>query len=321
LHRTTISRKADEIDVPDLTGKLAIVTGGNSGIGLETARTLAAAGASVVLAVRNPEKGAAATADIGRTHPESDVTASRLDLASLSSIESFAKGALASGRAIDILVNNAGVMAVPTRHTTEDGFELQLGTNHLGHFALTGRLLPLLRAAPHARVVTVSSGAHHTGSIRFDDLQLEGSYSRWRAYSQSKLANLLFAFELQRRSVAGGWGIVSNAAHPGSTRTNLQTTGPNMGKSGGTNYMERMMRLPGASQGADRGALPTLYAATDPRAVGGGYYGPDGLMEMTGKGVSEARRSRRARDETDAARLWVISEELTGVTYPSAQAA
>jgi NAD(P)-dependent dehydrogenase (short-subunit alcohol dehydrogenase family) len=321
LHRTTISRKADEIDVPDLTGKLAVVTGGNSGIGLETARALAAAGASVVLAVRNPEKGAIAVADIARTNPGTDVAASRLDLASLSSVESFANETLASARPIDILVNNAGVMAVPTRHVTDDGFELQLGTNHLGHFALTGRLLPLLRAAPEARVVTVSSGAHHTGSIRFDDLQLERGYSRWRAYSQSKLANLLFAFELQRRSTANGWGILSNAAHPGSTRTNLQSTGPNMGKgtsgTSGTNYMERMMRLPGASQSADRGALPTIHAATDPRAVGGGYYGPNGLMEMTGKGVSEARRSRRARDEADAVRLWSISEELTGVTYAS----
>jgi NAD(P)-dependent dehydrogenase (short-subunit alcohol dehydrogenase family) len=322
LHRTTITRKADQIDVPDLTGKLAVVTGGNSGIGLETARTLAAAGASVVLAVRNSEKGSAAVTEIARTNPGTGVAVSHLDLASRSSIEAFASEMLRSGRPIDILVNNAGVMAVPTRHVTEDGFELQLGTNHLGHFALTGRLLPLLRAAPNARVVTVSSGAHHTGSIHFDDLQLERSYSRWRAYSQSKLANLLFAFELQRRSAASGWGVLSNAAHPGSTRTNLQMTGPNLGKSsGGTNYMERMMRLPGASQSADRGALPTLYAATDPRAVGGGYYGPNGLMEMTGKGVSEARRSRRARDEADSARLWVISEELTGVTYPSAQAA
>jgi NAD(P)-dependent dehydrogenase (short-subunit alcohol dehydrogenase family) len=322
LHRTTITRKADRIDVPDLTGKVAVVTGGNSGIGLETARAFAAAGAFVVLAVRNPEKGAAAVADIGRTNPGTDVASSHLDLASLASIESFAKEALASGRPIDILVNNAGVMAVPARHVTEDGFEMQLGTNHLGHFALTGRLLPLLSAAPQARVVTVSSGAHHTGSIRFDDLQLERGYSRWRAYSQSKLANLLFAFELQRRSAANRWGIVSNAAHPGSTRTNLQTTGPNMGASGGgANYIERMMRLPGASQSADRGALPTIYAATDPRAVGGGYYGPDGLMEMTGKGVSEARRSRRARDEADAVRLWQVSEELTGVIYPTAEAA
>ena len=321
MHRTTITRKADQIDVPDLTGKVAVVTGGNSGIGLETARAFAAGGASVVLAVRNPEKGSAAVADIGRTNPGRDVAATPLDLASLASIESFAKEMLAAGRPIDILVNNAGVMAVPARHVTEDGFEMQLGTNHLGHFALTGRLLPLLRASPQARVVTVSSGAHHTGSIRFDDLQLERGYSRWRAYSQSKLANLLFAFELQRRSVANGWGIVSNAAHPGSTRTNLQTTGPNMGSGGGTNYIERMMRLPGASQSADRGALPTIYAATDPRAVGGRYYGPDGLMEMTGKGVSQARRSRRARDEADAVRLWQVSEELTGVIYPTAEAA
>ncbi|HMK10473.1 MAG TPA: SDR family oxidoreductase [Acidimicrobiales bacterium] len=313
-------REAEPIDIPDQSGKLAIVTGANNGIGLETARQLAAAGAEVVLAVRNADKGKTAIDDIRSTAPDAAVRVGVLDLASLASIEGFATQMTTEGRAIDLLVNNAGVMAVPTRHTTEDGFELQFGTNHLGHFALTGRLLPLLRQAKAPRVTNVSSGAHLVGSIPFDDLQLERGYRPWRAYSESKLANLLFTLELQRRSEAAGWGIMSNAAHPGSTRTNLQSSGPNMGKGGkegnpGTNLIELTMRMPGASQDATQGALPTLYAATSPDAVGDAYYGPNGFMEMTGRGVTKARRSRRARDGAAAARLWDISEQLTGVRY------
>ncbi|HTN78462.1 MAG TPA: SDR family oxidoreductase [Acidimicrobiales bacterium] len=305
------------MDIPDQTGKLAVVTGANSGIGLETARQLAAAGAEVVLAVRNADKGKAAIDDIRSTVPGAAVRVGVLDLASLASVESFASQMTTEGRAIDLLVNNAGVMAVPKRHTTEDGFELQFGTNHLGHFALTGRLLPLLRQAKAPRVTNVSSGAHLVGSIPFDDLQLERGYRAWRAYSESKLANLLFTLELQRRSEAAGWGIMSNAAHPGSTRTNLQSSGPNMGKASnaGTNLIELTMRMPGASQDAAQGALPTLYAATSPDAVGDGYYGPNGFMEMTGRGVTKARRSRRARDGAAAVRLWDVSEQLTGVRY------
>src|SRR5262245_38056216 len=309
-------REAWQIEIPDQTGTFAVVTGGNSGIGLETARSLAIAGAEVVLAVRNAEKGATAADDLRSTAPHATVSVGALDLASLLSIERFAKEMLEQGRPIDLLVNNAGIMAVPKRRTTEDGFELQFGTNHLGHFALTGRLLPLLRDADHPRVVTVSSGAHLMGSIPFDDLNLERGYRAWKAYSESKLANLLFASELQRRSVRNGWGILSNAAHPGSTRTNLQTTGPNMGKeSRSTNLIELPMRLPGMSQDAAHGALPTLFAATSPDAVGDGYYGPSGFLEMTGGGVTTARRSKRARSEADATRLWTISEELTGVRF------
>jgi len=270
-----------------------------------------------VLAVRNADKGKAAIDDIRSTVPGAAVRVGVLDLASLASVESFASQMTTEGRAIDLLVNNAGVMAVPKRHTTEDGFELQFGTNHLGHFALTGRLLPLLRQAKAPRVTNVSSGAHLVGSIPFDDLQLERGYRAWRAYSESKLANLLFTLELQRRSEAAGWGIMSNAAHPGSTRTNLQSSGPNMGKASnaGTNLIELTMRMPGASQDAAQGALPTLYAATSPDAVGDGYYGPNGFMEMTGRGVTKARRSRRARDGAAAVRLWDVSEQLTGVRY------
>jgi NAD(P)-dependent dehydrogenase (short-subunit alcohol dehydrogenase family) len=292
-----------------------VVTGANSGIGLETARSLAIAGADVVLAVRNAEKGSQAADDIQSTAPRATVTIGALDLASLSSIEGFAKQLLADGRPIDLLVNNAGIMAVPKRHTTEDGFELQLGTNHLGHFALTGRLLPLLRAASGPRVTTVSSVAHRMGSISFEDLDLERGYRGWKAYSQSKLANLLFASELQRRSTREGWGILSNAAHPGSTRTNLQSTGPNMGTNRSTSFVDLPMRLPGMSQDAVQGALPSLYAATSPDAVGGEYYGPSGFMEITGTGVTTATRSKRARSEADASRLWQVSETLTGVRY------
>ena len=319
MHGTTLSGEATEIDIPDQSGTLAVITGANSGIGLETARRLAMAGADVVLAVRTTAKGTSAAQDIKGTAPKAAVDVRALDLASLASIEEFATAMAAEGRPIDLLVNNAGVMAVPKRHTTTDGFELQLGTNHLGHFALTGRLLPLLRAAAAPRVTTVSSIAHRMGSIHFDDLQLERGYRAWTAYSQSKLANLLFAHRLQRLSEANGWGILSDAAHPGSTRTNLQTSGPNLGKEGGlrSTLIELPMRLPGVSQDASNGALPTLYAATSSNAVADGYYGPNGLLEMTGHGVTAARRSKSAQDANAAALLWSLSEALTHVPYPS----
>ena len=322
MHRTTITRKAEEIDVPDQSGRLAVVTGANSGIGLETARRLALAGADVVLAVRSVDKGNRAADDVRSTAPSATVTVTALDLASLTSIEAFAGSMIADSRPIDLLINNAGVMAVPTRHTTADGFELQLGTNHLGHYALTGRLLPLLRAATAPRVTTVSSGAHLMGSIHFDDLQLERGYRAWTAYAQSKLANLLFALQLQRLSEANRWGILSDAAHPGSTRTNLQSSGPSLGQEGSlrSRMIEVPMRFPGMSQDAPSGALPTLYAATSPDAVGDGYYGPNGFMEMTGRGVTTARRSKRARDAEAAVRLWSVSEALTGVRYSSDKA-
>jgi NAD(P)-dependent dehydrogenase (short-subunit alcohol dehydrogenase family) len=304
------------LDIPDQTGRLAIVTGANSGIGLETARRLAAAGAEVVLAVRNADKGRQAVENIIASMPDAHVENAALDLSSLDSVAAFSAERTKRGRPIDLLVNNAGIMAVPTRHTTADGFELQFGTNHLGHFALTGRLLPLLIAAPAPRVVTVSSTAHRIGRIELDDLQGERKYRPWRAYGQSKLANLLFALQLQRLSVREEWGILSNAAHPGSTRTNLQTTGPNLGgaASRSAGLISGFMELPGLSQAADQGALPTLFAATSPDAHAGAYYGPNGIGELTGP-PAPAHISRRARSPETAEALWRVSEELTDVRF------
>lgn len=305
-----------DIEIPDQTGKVAVVTGANSGIGLETARRLAGAGAQVVLAVRNPTKGAAAVTDITTSNPGAAVTAEPLDLSSLASVREFARKMTERDQPLDLLVNNAGIMAVPKREVTADGFELQLGTNHLGHFALTGLLLSLLQRADASRVVTLSSTAARTGRMSFDDLQSERKYGPWRAYGQSKLADLLFAFELQRRSAANGWGVMSNAAHPGSTHTNLQSTGHNMGKdSSGTGMIGVLMRFPGVSQQPPQGALPTLYAATSPDAVGSGYYGPDGFQEMHGL-PAPASVPRRALDEEAAAELWERAEVLTQVAYP-----
>jgi NAD(P)-dependent dehydrogenase (short-subunit alcohol dehydrogenase family) len=297
--------------LPDQTGKLAVVTGANSGVGLETARRLAAAGADVIMAVRTPAKGIAAARDL----PGSPRVAA-LDLASLASVATFADELLSDRRPVDLLINNAGVMAVPTRQTTADGFELQFGTNYLGHFALTARLLPLLTAASAPRVTSLSSGTHWFGRMTMDDLQSERSYSAARAYAQSKLAMLLFATELQRRSDAAGWGLLSNAAHPGATRSNLQVTGPTLG-TGRTSpgVLGRLqMHIPGMWQNVDTGALPTLFAATSPDAVADGYYGPDGILGTRGQ-AGVARRSARARDAAMGTRLWDKSVALTGVTW------
>ncbi|WBB67356.1 SDR family oxidoreductase [Micromonospora sp. WMMD812] len=303
--------------VPDQSGRLAVVTGANSGIGLETARRLAAAGAELILAVRNTGKGDTAAADIRATVPTARLRVEELDLSRLASVADFARRLTTAGRPLDLLVNNAGVMAVPTRHTTADGFELQFGTNHLGHFALTGHLLPLLAAGDHPRVVTLSSGTHHFGRIDFDDLQSERRYRAQRAYAQSKLATLLFADELQRRSDRHGWGLLSNSAHPGAARTNLQSAGPSLGRGRTeTPFSIRLtMRIPGFWQDVDQGALPTLYAATSPDATGGEYYGPDNVFGLTGH-PAVARKSRRARDTAVGERLWRESERLTGVSYP-----
>ena len=289
---------------------LAIVTGANSGIGRETARTLATSGHTVVLAVRSPERGRAAASGM-----RGDVLVAPLDLSSLASVSAFAQRLRQDGRPVDLLINNAGVMAVPTRHTTADGFELQFGTNYLGHFALTARLLPLLAAAPAPRVVSLSSGTHFFGRIDLDDLQSERSYSAGRAYAQSKLAMLMFAGELQRRSDAAGWGLLSTAAHPGAARTNLQTAGPTLGTGRDRPglFARLSLHLPGMWQDAAGGALPTLYAALDPAAEPGGYYGPRRLG-LTGP-AGPARKSRRARDAATARRLWDASVALTGVTW------
>jgi NAD(P)-dependent dehydrogenase (short-subunit alcohol dehydrogenase family) len=300
-------------DIPDQAGKTALVTGANSGIGFHTALELARAGARVVLTARDRARGEAAIARIRAEVPEADVALGSLDLADLRSVRSFASEVIHRYGSVDLLVNNAGVMAIPERQTTADGFELQLGTNHLGPFALTGLLVPALLARPGARVVTVSSINHRMGRIRFDDLQRERRYGPWSAYNQSKLANLLFALELDRRARARGMDLVSVAAHPGVSATNLQTAGPRLGRfSLRARGPAGLARLFG--QAPDRGALPSLYAATAPEVIGGAYYGPDGPGQARGYPI-RTRPSRRALDEDTARRLWEISEELTGVAF------
>ncbi|MEV1082459.1 SDR family oxidoreductase [Streptomyces sp. NPDC050211] len=304
-----------DVTVPDLRGKLAVVTGASDGVGLGLAGRLAHAGAELVLPVRNMAKGAAAVERIRASAPEAQISTGVLDLASLASVETLADTLNAEGRPINLLINNAGVMAPPVRHTTEDGYELQFGTNHLGHVALTGRLMPLLRAG-RAHVTTMTSTAARS-SINWDDLQSEKRYSPVRAYGQSKLANLLFALELNRLSTAGDWGIVSNAAHPGTTLTNLYASGPNLGRARPAPHeaiMKRLARWGIFVQSVDAGLLPPLYAATSPDARGGRLYGPDGLGQFTGN-PKQLAIYKSARSEADAARLWQISERLTGVTF------
>lgn len=298
-------------NVPDLNGRLAIVTGANSGLGFGLTGRLAQAGADVVLAVRSTEKGAAAAERVRHETPEAKLDVRVLDLASLDSIAEFAAAIDSDGRPVDILINNAGVMAPPKRMTTEDGFELQFGSNHLGPFALTARLLTALRAAERPRVTSTSSLAARAGRIDWNDLQSVKRYVPFGAYGLSKLANLMFARELQLRSDAAGWGITSTAAHPGGTATNLQVAGPRQGRelSGISAWVSSHLFQP-----VEKGILPSLYAATSDDVTPGGYYGPNGLLEIRGA-AAEARVPRRARDATDSARLWTLSERLTGVTF------
>jgi len=300
-------------DLPDLTGKTVLITGANSGLGYEAALALSGKGAHVLLACRDQEKGRAAAAQIRAAHPRASIELVPLDLASLADVRRCAAAVGAAHARLDVLMNNAGVMALPYRRTA-DGFEMQIGTNHLGHFALTGLLLERLLAAPGARIVTLSSGFHRLGRIRFDDLSWERGYKRWPAYGQSKLANLLFTYELQRRLAASGAGAISVAAHPGYAATNLQAAGPRMD---GSRLMERLTGVGNTlfSQSAAMGALPQLYAALAPDVQGGEYYGPDGIGELWG----HPRRvtSNPASCDADAARrLWELSERLTAVRYP-----
>ena len=306
--------------VPDLSGKLAVITGANSGLGFGLTRRLSAAGADVVMAIRNRAKGEAATEEILQTVPDAKLTIKSLDLSSLASVAALGEQLNAECRPIDILINNAGVMTPPERDTTADGFELQFGSNHLGHFALTAHLLPLLRAATGARVVSLSSLAARYGKIHFDDPQFEKSYSANAAYGQSKLAVLMFARELDRRSREAGWGIMSNAAHPGLTMTNLQISGPSHGREKPA-LMERLYKAswrwtPFMWQEISDGSRPALYAAAAPQAQGGAFYGPLGFTETAGGGVKPAHVPARARNDADCRRLWELSEQLTGVTYP-----
>jgi NAD(P)-dependent dehydrogenase (short-subunit alcohol dehydrogenase family) len=304
-------------DIPPQGGKLAAVTGATGGLGYETALALAGAGAEVLVTGRNADKGRLAIDRIQRAVRGAKVRFETLDLASLASVRAFAAKMVANGQPLDVLINNAGVMDLPTRRLTEDGFEMQFATNHLCHFALTGLLLPLLRTARTPRVVNVSSLAHRGGKIEFDNLQAEREYRSWPAYQQSKLANLLFTFELQRRSDAYGWGLMSNAAHPGYARTDLIPNGPGTGGVKGI-----VMKLLGSfmSHSAAAGALPTLFAATAPEAEPGGYYGPNGRYELKGA-VSPAKVFPQAKDEVVARKLWEVSEQLTGVKWPADQAA
>ena len=297
-------------DIPDQEGRVVIVTGGNSGIGYEAALALAGKNAQVILAVRNVNKGEEAVKAICQKYPDAEVKVMALDLSDLKSVRAFAQIFLAQYDRLDILINNAGVMALPQRKTV-DGFEMQFGTNHLGHFALTGMLLPALKKTTGARIVTVSSDLHTFGEIHFDDLQWEKKYDRRGAYAQSKLANLLFAYELQRRLTAAEINIISVGCHPGYAATNLQTAGPQMEGSAFKIWMMKAMNAL-LAQGQDMGALPTLFAATAAEVNGCDYIGPAGGMRGYPKKLMSNNKSY---DEALARQLWAVSEELCGLVY------
>lgn len=296
---------ADEI--PDQDGAIAVVTGANSGLGLVTATELARHGAQVVLACRSVDKGVAAAAQISAAAGGPRPEVRPLDLSSLDSVRRFA--AEFAAERLDLLVNNAGIMMTPQRGTA-DGFELQLGTNHLGHFALTGLLMEALQRADASRIVTLSSNEHKGGRIDFDDLQRQHDYSPRGAYQQSKLANAVFGIELDRRLRAAGSPAISVLAHPGYSATNLQSTGP-------TGFLKSAMKVSNRllAQSQERGALPTLYAATAPGVAGGEYFGPDGVQEMRGY-PTRVEAIPAAHDPEVGRRLWEVSEELTGVVFP-----
>ncbi|MET9552627.1 SDR family oxidoreductase [Streptomyces sp. NPDC006645] len=303
-------------NVPDQTGKYAVVTGANSGTGKEAVRRLADAGAHVVMAVRTVAKGERARDEILARHPHAKLDVRRVDLADLASVGEFADGLLAAGTPLDLLVNNAGVMAPPSRLETADGFELQMGSNFLGPFALTVRLLPLLLAAEAPRVATMSSGVANYGTIDFADLQWRNRrYSPNRSYAQSKLADLILTRELARIAAERGWPLLSTGAHPGYTRTNLQTAGASLGtgRLTVTRLLTKLAFLP--SQGVEQGTEPLLYAATSPDAVPAGYYGPGGRFGLVGP-TTTARTTARAQDASVNSRLWAESERLTGVALP-----
>ncbi|MFB7340224.1 SDR family oxidoreductase [Streptomyces hydrogenans] len=300
--------------VPDQHGKLAVVTGANSGTGKEAAKRLAGAGAHVVLAVRTPAKGEGARNEILDAHPRAQVEVRRLDLADLSSVHSFADRLISDGRPLDLLLNNAGVMNVPRRTETADGFELQLGSNFLGPFALTARLLPLLLTAPAPRVATMSSGTANRARIDFEDLQSTRDYSPTRAYAQSKLADMLMMIHLADLASERGLPLLSAGAHPGYTRTNLMTSGPTL-NGGRPGLLESLLYKIVPSQGPEQGAEPLLYAATSPEVAPGGYYGPRWAVVGPTKATA---LPRSARDRDVAARLWREAEELVGVPATTA---
>lgn len=290
-------------DIPNQSGRTVIVTGANTGIGFETARALARKGAKVILACRNLDRGQEALESIQRESTDAAVSLEQLDLSDLRNVEAFAARFTEQHQQLDLLILNAGVM-VPPETKTAQGFELQFGVNHLGHFALTGALLPLVQATASSRVVVVSSTAATRGVMHFDDLQFEKrGYAPWQAYAQSKLANQLFTLELQRRLRAAGSSMLVTAAHPGWTATDLQRTSPVV------KFLNRFF-----SMQPPQGALPTLRAATDPDAAGGDYYGPHGFLQVRGY-PKRVNMVKRAHDADDAAKLWKISEDLTGMRY------
>lgn len=312
---TATGRRWSVSDIPDQTGRRAIVTG-PGGLGFETALGLARAGATVLLAGRDPGKGERAVAAIRASLPQAHVSFGQLDLADLASVAAFAETQIAEGEPLDLLINNAGVMALPTRQLTVDGFERQFGVNVVGHFALTAALLPLLRKAAAPRTVQLSSLAHRRGRIDFDDLQGARAYDPWKAYCQSKLAMLIFARELQRRSDRHGWGLTSVAAHPGWATSALIDNGPASGRRGLAGLAWRLVPLlaPLLSQSTAAGALPTLYAATAADVEPGGYYGPDGFREIRGL-PARAEITGEARDAGIAARLWDVLDAATGTPF------
>lgn len=302
--------------IPPQHGKLAYITGANSGVGFHAALALARAGAAVILACRDQAKAEAARQRILAAVPGAQLEIALLDLASLASVRAAAQSFLATNRRLDLLINNAGIMALPQRRVTPDGFEIQLGTNHFGHFALTGLLLPAVLKAGQpkpARIVTVSSIAHRGATMDFDNLNWEHDYKPWPAYRRTKLANLLFGFELHRRLERAHASAMSIVVHPGVSATNLFSAGP--GSAGGPQAVIAPLFIRLVGQSDAQGALPTLYAATAPEIQSGHFYGPDGFREMRGYPV-EVRAETQAYDETVAARLWQVSEQLTGVTFP-----
>ncbi|MHA0288167.1 SDR family oxidoreductase [Mycobacterium sp. C3-094] len=306
--------------VPDMAGRLVVITGGSDGIGFALADRLAAAGAELILPVRNADKGRLALERIRINTPTARVSLKSLDLSSLQSIADLAGELTTEGRPIHVLINNAGVMSPPSRQTTTDGFELQCGSNHLGHFALTARILPLLIAGK-ARVTTQTSISARFNAINWADPNFDRSYSESKAYSQSKIANLMFALELHRRSRANGWNITSNASHPGVTPTNLLAAQPGLGRERDTTGL-RMVRLFArlglVNRSAEDGMLPALYAATHPESRGGKLYGPSGFQHLSGP-PAEQQVYKPARDIADAATLWSLSEKLVGVRFDGSQ--
>lgn len=306
-----MSDKWTQTDIPDQTGKVVVITGANSGLGFESTKTLAGKGARVIMAVRNLKKGEKARQDILKIHPQASLGLMKLDLGSLSSVRDFAAAFKAKYDRLDILLNNAGVMAIP-RQETRDGFEMQLGVNHLGHFALTGLLLDVIVKTPHARIHNVSSSANYTGTINFDDLMGKQNYSRWGAYGQSKLANIFFTFELQKRLEAAGFDTIANTSHPGFVMGHLQANSVEQSGSKMEAVLYRIIQ-PLLAQDISMGVLPMLYGMTARDAKGGVFYGPS-TLNMRGY-PAEKKANKKAYNAAALKRFWKVSEELTGNNY------